>query len=62
MDVANSLPKFRAGQIFDWLYVKRVNQFEDMTNLPKELQQRLADSFEFVTLNEITRFESSMAQ
>ncbi len=55
----NDLPKFRAGQIFDWLYVKRVNQFEDMTNLPKELQERLAEHFEFVTLKEITRMQSA---
>ena len=25
--------KFRAGQIFDWLHVKRVSSFDEMTNL-----------------------------
>lgn len=28
--------KYRAKQIFDWLYVKKVNKFSDMTNLNKE--------------------------
>src|SRR5690606_36114761 len=32
-----SLPRFRAAQIFDWLYVKRVTDFAAMTNLPKQL-------------------------
>jgi 23S rRNA (adenine2503-C2)-methyltransferase len=55
---ANGEPTFRAGQIFDWLYVKRINAFEDMSNLPKTLRQKLDDSFRFVTLNEIAKFES----
>ncbi|RUS46481.1 23S rRNA (adenine(2503)-C(2))-methyltransferase RlmN [Cohnella sp. AR92] len=49
---------FRAGQIFDWLYVKRVASFEEMTNLPKAFRDKLADAFAFVTLNEITKFQS----
>jgi 23S rRNA (adenine2503-C2)-methyltransferase len=51
-------PAFRAGQIFDWLYVKRVGAFEEMTNLPKQLRDKLMESFRFVTLTEITRMES----
>lgn len=54
----NGEPAFRASQLFDWLYVKRVTSFDDMTNLSKELRTKLADQFEFVTLNEITRLES----
>ncbi|MBD2846157.1 23S rRNA (adenine(2503)-C(2))-methyltransferase RlmN [Paenibacillus sp. IB182496] len=51
-------PAFRADQLFDWLYVKRVCDFEEMTNLPKMLRARLAEAFGFVTLSEITKFES----
>jgi 23S rRNA (adenine2503-C2)-methyltransferase len=54
----NGLPDFRAGQIFDWLYVKRVDSFEDMTNLPKPMREKLDEQFSFVTLEEITRYES----
>jgi 23S rRNA (adenine2503-C2)-methyltransferase len=35
-------PKFRARQIWEWLYDKRVSSFDDMTNLPKSLRERLA--------------------
>ncbi len=49
---------FRAGQIFDWLYVKRVTSFEEMTNLPKSLRIQLVEQFSFVTLSEIAKYES----
>jgi 23S rRNA (adenine2503-C2)-methyltransferase len=54
----NGEPAFRGGQIFDWIYVKRVNQFQEMSNLSKELRQKLEDQFQFVTLTEIAKFES----
>jgi 23S rRNA (adenine2503-C2)-methyltransferase len=54
----NGESSFRAGQIFDWLYVKRVLSFEEMSNLPKGLRDKLTDQFEFVTLSEIAKYES----
>ncbi len=51
-------PAFRGGQIYDWLYVKRVQSFEEMTNLPKQLRDKLIEHFQFVTLTEITKLES----
>nr|WP_150959708.1 23S rRNA (adenine(2503)-C(2))-methyltransferase RlmN [Aneurinibacillus sp. XH2] len=54
----NGLPSFRAGQIFDWLYVKRVESFEAMTNLPKSLREKLEEEFQFVTLKEIAQQKS----
>ncbi|GAB7053904.1 23S rRNA (adenine(2503)-C(2))-methyltransferase RlmN [Paenibacillus sp. YK5] len=49
---------FRAGQIFDWLYVKRVSSFEEMTNLPKSLREKLRQQFDFVTLTEVANYKS----
>ena len=37
--------KFRANQVFDWLYVKRVKSFDEMTNLKKDLIKFLKDNF-----------------
>lgn len=56
--IENGEPAFRGGQIFDWIYVKRVNDFSEMTNLSKALREKLTEQFEFVTLTEITKFES----
>lgn len=38
-------PKYRAQQIFTWLYQKRVCSFKDMKNLPVSLIKKLEDSF-----------------
>jgi 23S rRNA (adenine2503-C2)-methyltransferase len=38
---------YRAGQITDWLYKKRVESLENMTDLPQELRGRLAKLFAF---------------
>ncbi|MGE5632903.1 MAG: 23S rRNA (adenine(2503)-C(2))-methyltransferase RlmN [Caulobacteraceae bacterium] len=40
----NKLPKFRATQIFEWIY-KDVESFADMTNLPKNLIELLDKDF-----------------
>lgn len=40
----NRLPKFRAGQIFEWIY-KDAASFGDMTNLPKSLIEQLEKDF-----------------
>jgi len=37
--------KFKARQIYDWLYVKRVNSFYEMTNIKKDLQEKLSKEF-----------------
>nr|WP_276562830.1 23S rRNA (adenine(2503)-C(2))-methyltransferase RlmN [Paenibacillus anseongense] len=54
----NGESSFRAGQIFDWLYIKRVFSFDEMSNLPKTLRDKLKDQFEFVTLSEIAKYQS----
>ena len=37
--------KFRSTQIYDWLYVKRVKSFDEMTNLSKTLINQLNNDF-----------------
>ena len=40
----NNEKKFHATQLYDWLYVKRVNSFSDMTNLSKDLIGKLKNN------------------
>ena len=42
-------PAFRANQVRQWLFEKRAEQFQEMSNLPKELRAQLAESFEIWT-------------
>lgn len=38
-------PKFRAEQIFNWIYKRNVQSFAEMENLPKQLKINIADSY-----------------
>ncbi len=49
---------FRAAQIFDWLYNKRVKTFAEMSNLSKGLREKLEASFALTTLSTIVQQES----
>lgn len=51
-------PKFRAAQIFDWLYKKRVVHFEEMSNLSKGLRDKLANHFTITTLKTLVQHTS----
>lgn len=37
------LPAFRAKQLEEWLYAKRASSYDEMTNLPKQLREQLAE-------------------
>ena len=41
----NNEKKYHATQIMDWLYVKRVDSFNKMTNLSKDLIKKLENNF-----------------
>ena len=50
--VENGQKKFRAAQVWDWLYKKRVTNFADMTNINKECIQILDENFVIQTLEQ----------
>ncbi len=45
---AHGEPVFRAKQILDWLYKKRVRSWDEMSNLSKPLRAWLAETFELM--------------
>jgi 23S rRNA (adenine2503-C2)-methyltransferase len=44
-------PAFRAKQILAWLYKKRAQSWDEMTNLPKALRAWLAETFDLVPMS-----------
>jgi 23S rRNA (adenine2503-C2)-methyltransferase len=38
-------PSYRADQVIDWLYKKRVEAIDKMSNLPRPLRKQLSDTF-----------------
>lgn len=43
--IGQGLPGYRAGQVVGWLFQKRADDFESMTDLPKSLRAALAEQF-----------------
>jgi 23S rRNA (adenine2503-C2)-methyltransferase len=38
-------PKFRVKQIYNWIYIKKVDSFSSMKNLPKNLREELDSKY-----------------
>ncbi len=55
----NNEKSFRAEQIFDWLYKKRVTSFADMSNLSKGLREKLENQFQITTLHTVIQQTSA---
>lgn len=51
--------RFRASQVWDWLYRKRVTDFSEMMDVRQECRELLADHFVIQTLTEHLKQESS---
>jgi 23S rRNA (adenine2503-C2)-methyltransferase len=50
------LPGYRANQIFNWIYQKKVTGWDEMTNLPKSIREQLdASGVEIVALTPVTQ-------
>ncbi|UOQ47092.1 23S rRNA (adenine(2503)-C(2))-methyltransferase RlmN [Gracilibacillus caseinilyticus] len=56
--VEHGQKKFRAKQVWDWLYKKRVDTFEEMYNLNKDCQLVLEENFTMGTLEQEVKQES----
>ncbi|MEB7716180.1 dual-specificity RNA methyltransferase RlmN [Staphylococcus equorum] len=56
--IQNGQQKFRAKQIFEWLYEKRVDSIDEMLNLSKELREVLKESFTMTTMTTVVKQES----
>ena len=50
---------FRAEQIFKWLYVDKVKEFDEMTNLSLELREKLKENYTMCNYNILRKQESS---
>lgn len=51
---------FRVAQIYEWLHVKLVETFDEMTNLSKALKEKLQERFEITTLKPVQILESQI--
>ncbi len=52
--------KFRAGQIYEWIHKKLVQSYDEMSNIPKALKEKLAGEVEFTSIKEVERYVSKL--
>jgi 23S rRNA (adenine2503-C2)-methyltransferase len=46
-------PRYRAGQLLDWVYQKRAASFTDMTNFPRTLREKLAGEVKLASVTPV---------
>ena len=54
--------KFRATQIYEWVYRKGVRNFDDMTNISKENIDKLKEDFEFNDIKMVKKQEDDLVK
>lgn len=42
---------FRAKQLYEWFHVKLARDYDEMTNIPKSLKEKLSDGYTYTSLN-----------
>ena len=52
--------KYRATQIYEWLYSRKVKSFDDMTNLKKDLIEKLKEDFCFDDIKLVIKQEDEL--
>ena len=57
--VANGQKRFRADQIWDWLYKKRITNFSDMKNINKDCIELLDEHYYIESLEQTVKQESA---
>jgi len=57
--LSESIEKFRAKQVFKWIYTKSARTFEEMTDLSAKMQAELSSKFKIGSLSLIERQVSS---
>ncbi len=45
--VKNGYPKYRAGQVWGWIYRQKIDRFNEMNNVPEDLISLLTEAFSF---------------
>lgn len=49
---------YRAKQLYEWMHVKLARDYDEMTNIPKDLREKCRENFEFTSLKTIQVQES----
>ncbi|MDO4555274.1 MAG: 23S rRNA (adenine(2503)-C(2))-methyltransferase RlmN [Lachnospiraceae bacterium] len=51
---------FRAGQVYDWIHKKLIQNYDEMNNIPKSLRQKLSEHTQLHSIKEADRYVSEI--
>ena len=60
--IDNNEKKFKALQVYEWLYDKRVSSFFEMSNIKKELQEKLNNDFSMKMIKILKKQEDNLTK
>ena len=52
--------KFRAAQVFDWLHAKKTGSIQAMSNISKDLRDKLSDTYDIYTVRPVKVLRSEL--
>ena len=53
-------PAFRAKQLYEWMHVKMARSYDEMTNIPAALKNKLLENFDYTALKQVDLQESKL--
>ncbi|MBO6196359.1 MAG: 23S rRNA (adenine(2503)-C(2))-methyltransferase RlmN [Butyrivibrio sp.] len=53
-------PAFRAKQLYQWMHVKMARSYDEMTNIPAALKNKLLENFDYTALKQVDLQESKL--
>ena len=53
-------PAFRAKQLYQWMHVKMARSYDEMTNIPASLKEKLTEKYDYTCLKQVDLQESRL--
>ena len=60
--LSNGEKKYKALQVFEWVYQKKAKSFKDMSNIKKDIQDRLEKDFSFNKIEIVKKQEDKLTK
>ena len=60
--ISNGEKKFKALQIFEWIYQKRINTFDEMSNISKDVREKISNDFNMNMIKIIKKQEDNLTK
>ena len=60
--ISNGEKKFKSLQVFEWIYEKRINTFDEMSNISKDVREKISNDFNMNMIKIIKKQEDDLTK